>query len=217
MTVSLVADMTVINPFDFFVEKYAETFPFEYTRMTCSKSCGPFLETEYPGPLLADWLSVFRREVLTGKLAIVDMLVAANSRLQRDIGYIVRMEPGIQACDETLSLRRGSCRDSGWLLVQVLRHLGLAARFASGYLIQLTADVKPLDGPQGPVRDFTDLHASTEVYFRRWLDRTDRTSGLFAGEGHIPRACHCGDRCVQRRSRLYRSDCEVEFGFTHMT
>src|SRR5258708_3642922 len=160
VTVDLVADMTVINPFDFFVEKYAESFPFEYPD-ALRKELQPFLETEEPGPLLSGWLAAFRREVLTGKLAIVDMLVAVNSRLQGNIGYIVRMEPGIQACDETLSLRRGSCRDSAWLLVQIFRRLGLAARFASGYLIQLTADVKALDGPQGPARDFTDLPACT--------------------------------------------------------
>jgi uncharacterized protein (DUF2126 family)/transglutaminase-like putative cysteine protease len=214
VTVDLVADMTVINPFDFFVEKYAETFPFGYPDALL-KELQPFLETEDPGPLLANWLSAFRREVLTGKLAIVDMLVAANSRLQRDIGYIVRMEPGIQGCDETLSLRRGSCRDSAWLLVQIFRHLGLAARFASGYLIQLTADVKALDGPQGPARDFTDLHAWTEVYLpgAGWVG-LDPTSGLFAGEGHIPLACTAAPSSAAPVIG-YTDVCEVKFGF-HM-
>ena len=189
VTVDLVADMTVINPFDFFVEKYADAFPFAYPEALL-KELQPFLETEEPGALLSNWLAAFRREVLTGKLAIVDMLVAANSRLQGNIGYIVRMEPGIQACEETLALRRGSCRDSAWLLVQIFRHLGLAARFASGYLVQLTADVKSLDGPAGPAKDFTDLHAWTEVYIpgAGWVG-LDPTSGLFAGEGHIPLAC----------------------------
>ncbi|MEO8009168.1 MAG: transglutaminase family protein, partial [Betaproteobacteria bacterium] len=214
VTVDLVADMTVINPFDFFVEKYAESFPFAYPDPLL-KELQPFLEKEEPGPLLAGWLSAFRREVLTGKLAIVDMLVAANSRLQRDIGYIVRMEPGIQACDETLSLRRGSCRDSAWLLVQIFRHLGLAARFASGYLIQLTADVKALDGPPGPARDFTDLHAWTEVYIpgAGWVG-LDPTSGLFAGEGHIPLACTAAPSSAAPVIG-YTDVCKVTFGF-HM-
>ncbi len=214
VTVDLVADMTVINPFDFFVEKYAESFPFEYPD-ALRKELQPFLETEEPGPLLSGWLAAFRREVLTGKLAIVDMLVAVNSRLQGNIGYIVRMEPGIQACDETLSLRRGSCRDSAWLLVQIFRHLGLAARFASGYLIQLTADVKALDGPQGPVRDFTDLHAWTEVYIpgAGWVG-LDPTSGLFAGEGHIPLACTAAPSSAAPVIG-FTDKSEVRFGF-HM-
>lgn len=188
VTVDLVADMTVINPFDFFVEQYAENYPFAYSGQL-QVELSPFLEKENPGPLLAQWLAKFRCDLRSG-LAIVDMLVAANSRLQADIGYIVRMEPGIQTCEETLGSGKGSCRDSAWLLVQAFRHLGLAARFASGYLIQLAADVKALDGPGGPERDFTDLHAWTEVYIpgAGWVG-LDPTSGLFAGEGHIPLAC----------------------------
>jgi uncharacterized protein (DUF2126 family)/transglutaminase-like putative cysteine protease len=213
VTVDLVAEMTVINPFDFFVEKYAEQFPFEYPDALRTELL-PFLEKEVPGPLLAAWLDAFRHE-LRGGMAIVDMLVAANSRILREVSYIVRMEPGIQTCEQTLGLRKGSCRDSAWLLVQVFRHLGLAARFASGYLIQLAADVKALDGPSGPERDFTDLHAWTEVYIpgAGWIG-LDPTSGLFAGEGHIPLACTAQPSSAAPITG-FTDVAKVEFGF-HM-
>ncbi|MGB7389072.1 MAG: transglutaminase family protein [Pseudomonas neustonica] len=182
--VELIAPMTVINPFDFFVEEYAETFPFQYDK-DLKKELEPFLDAEQPGPLLKKWLA----GVSTKEMTISDFLVEINQRLSQDIDYLIRMEPGVQGVEETLKLKRGSCRDSAWLLVQILRNLGLAARFASGYLIQLTADVKALDGPSGTDVDFTDLHAWTEVFLpgAGWVG-LDPTSGLFAGEGHLPLA-----------------------------
>jgi uncharacterized protein (DUF2126 family)/transglutaminase-like putative cysteine protease len=186
--VDLVADMTVINPFDFFVEPYAESFPFTYAP-ALAKELIPFLETAPLGPRLGHWLKDFRASISPTEQT-VPMLVRLNQQLQREIRYLVRMEPGIQTPDETLEQACGSCRDTGWLLVQILRHLGLAARFTSGYLIQLVADIKSLDGPAGPERDFTDLHAWGEVYLpgAGWVG-FDPTSGLLAGEGHIPLAC----------------------------
>ncbi len=185
VTVDVVADMTVFNPFDFFVEEYAEHFPFTYDAQLASELI-PYLECKEQGPQLMAWIDGVDRK----QMPIVDFLVALNQRLYNDIEYTVRMEPGVQTCEQTLDRAIGSCRDSGWLLVQILRHLGLAARFASGYLIQLTADVAALDGPSGPTADFTDLHAWAEVYIpgAGWIG-LDPTSGLFAGEGHIPLAC----------------------------
>jgi transglutaminase-like putative cysteine protease len=158
--VDLIADMVVINPFDFFVEEYAKHFPFAYDRQL-RKELTPYLEITENGPHLRKWLS----GINWGKRPyVVDFLVELNSRLQKDIGYLIRMEPGVQTCEETLDRGTGSCRDSAWLLVQIMRHQGLAARFVSGYLVQLKADVKALDGPSGPEADFTDLHAWCEVY-----------------------------------------------------
>ena len=184
--VEVIADMVVINPFDFFVEEYAENYPFAY-RGELPKELIPYLEIKDEGPLLLEWLSGIDR---TTKVTINDFLVSINQKLNRDLNYSIRMEPGVQTCEETLGRSLGSCRDFAWLLVQIFRHLGLAARFVSGYLVQLTSDIKSLDGPSGPAADFTDLHAWTEVYIpgAGWIG-LDPTSGLFASEGHIPLAC----------------------------
>ncbi len=186
LQVELVADMTVINPFDFFLDPYADRYPFRYGAQL-ARDLSPYLEVRERGERLMGWLDGVD---LRTPRATVDFLVALNQRLQRDVAYSVRMEPGVQTCEQTLERAIGSCRDTGWLLVQVLRHAGLAARFVSGYLVQLTADQKSLDGPSGPEQDFTDLHAWAEVYLpgAGWVG-LDPTSGLFAGEGHIPLAC----------------------------
>lgn len=183
--VDLVAEMAVFNPFDFFLEPYAERIPFPYTEGE-QRELAPYLIKLPATPLFAKYLANISREPVPS----IDFLVELNQRLSTDIRYLIRMEPGVQTPEQSLELESGSCRDSAWLLVQLLRHLGLAARFVSGYLIQLTADVKSLDGPSGTDKDFTDLHAWCEVYLpgAGWIG-LDPTSGLFAGEGHIPLAC----------------------------
>ncbi|WP_199253371.1 transglutaminase family protein [Mycolicibacterium mengxianglii] len=190
INVGLIADLKVINPFDFFIEDWAETFPFTYPK-ALAEDLKPYLRPvdeidvgTGPGDLATEWVRNFR--IAPGGRTI-DFLVALNRAVNADVGYSVRMEPGVQTPDFTLRSGIGSCRDSAWLLVSVLRQLGLAARFVSGYLVQLASDVQALDGPSGPAADFTDLHAWTEVYIpgAGWIG-LDPTSGLFAGEGHIP-------------------------------
>ncbi len=185
ITVDVVAEMAVYNPFDFFLEPTAEKFPFEYDPLL-KQELAPYLATEPATERVSAMLAkIDRRERRS-----IDFLVDVNQLVASSIRYLIRMEAGVQSPDETLALAAGSCRDSGWLLVQLLRHCGLAARFASGYLIQLTPDVKALDGPSGTEVDFTDLHAWCEVYLpgAGWIG-LDATSGLLAGEGHIPLAC----------------------------
>jgi transglutaminase-like putative cysteine protease len=183
--VEIIADMITINPFDFFVEDGAKDYPFKYKKELLEE-LKPYLKIDEKTKILKDFVA----SIDTSKKPIIDFLVEVNQKINSHLNYTVRLEPGVQTCKTTLDKKLGSCRDFAWLFVQVLRHLGLAARFVSGYLVQLTADVKSLDGPSGPEADFTDLHAWTEVYVpgAGWIG-LDSTSGLFAGEGHIPLAC----------------------------
>jgi uncharacterized protein (DUF2126 family)/transglutaminase-like putative cysteine protease len=195
ITVGLIADLKVINPFDFFIEDWAETWPsggLAYPK-ALADDLEPYLrpvdeEGDGPGPgeLVTEWVRNF--SVPEGTRTI-DFMVALNRAINADVGYSVRMEPGVQTPDSTLRTGIGSCRDSAWLLVSILRQFRLAARFVSGYLVQLASDVDALDGPSGPAADFTDLHAWAEAYIpgAGWIG-LDPTSGLFAGEGHIPLA-----------------------------
>ncbi len=206
--VDLVAEMTAINPFDFFIEEYAEHYPFTYPEQL-AKELAPYFEIRERGPLLTKWLE----QIDPSKRSTIDFVVELNQRLQHDIGYLIRLEPGIQTCEQTLDKCSGSCRDTGWLLVQILRHLGIAARFVSGYLVQLVADVKALDGPSGPTQDFTDLHAWAEAYIpgAGWVG-LDPTSGLFAGEGHIPLAA-TPDPASAAPVTGGLEECKVEFAY----
>ena len=202
------AQMTVINPFDFFVEPYADSFPFEYTA-DLKTELAPYLATAEPGPLLAAYVAGIKPEASS----TVNFLVDLNAELQKKIRYIIRMEPGVQSPEETLGSGAGSCRDSAWLLIQIFRHLGFAARFVSGYLIQLRPDIDPVEGPREVENDFTDLHAWAEVYLpgAGWIG-FDVTSGMLTGEGHIPVAATPHYRTAAPISGAV-GFANVEFGF----
>lgn len=184
--VDLVAEIQVLNPFDFFLEPDAEETPFIYSD-SLRKELLPYLSATDGSHALANYISSLRKDGVLRKNRTVDFLVGLNQRVYQDVSYVIRMEPGVQTCTETLERRSGSCRDSAFLLVQILRHIGLASRFVSGYLIQLKPDEVAIKGPAGPQEDFTDLHAWAEVFLpgAGWVG-LDPTSGLLTGEGHIP-------------------------------
>ena len=206
--VDLIAEMTVINPFDFFLEDAAKEFPFNYDA-SLSEELAPFRKLGPLSPKFSQRLAKISRK----PRKTMDFLVDLNRELNEEVKYLIRLEPGVQTPEETLTKCSGSCRDSAWLQVQLLRHLGFAARFVSGYLIQLTADVKALDGPSGPEQDFTDLHAWTEVYLpgAGWIG-LDPTSGLLTGEGHIPLAATPEPQSAAPISGAV-DECECEFKF----
>jgi uncharacterized protein (DUF2126 family)/transglutaminase-like putative cysteine protease len=208
VTVDLLADMATINPFDFFLEADAETVPFTYDPVL-ETELAAFRRAESPGPLLNDLLSGL---VQDGQRTI-DFLVSVNQIVRDRIGYIVRLEPGVWSPEQTLGTGQGSCRDSAWVLVQALRLLGFAARFVSGYLIQLKPDITAVNGPAGATEDFTDLHAWAEVYLpgAGWIG-LDATSGLLTGEGHIPLAATPEPLSAAPISGLVEA-AQTEFGF----
>ncbi|MEL7347328.1 MAG: transglutaminase family protein, partial [Pseudomonadota bacterium] len=185
VTVDLIADMAAVNPFDFFLEEHAQSFPFAYGA-ELEHDLTPYFELQKSyGELFEAFLKTLPKK----DESTIDWLVAINQAVWKAVNYTIRMEPGVQTPEETLKLALGSCRDSAWLMVHLMRRMGVAARFVSGYLLQLTPDIKAVDGPSGPEADFTDLHAWCEVYApgAGWIG-LDPTSGLLAGEGHIPLA-----------------------------
>ncbi len=206
--VDLVAEMLAINPFDFFIASSGEFHPFEY-EPGVRADLAPYLVSNVESPLLDAWLAALPHE----RILSIDLLTDVNRRLSEQVDYVIRMEPGVQSPEQTLASGRGSCRDSGWLLVHILRRLGIAARFVSGYLIQLKPDVPSLDGPSGAEADFCDLHAWAEAYLpgAGWIG-LDATSGLLAGGGHLPIACTPEpSRAAPISGTLEK--CEVEFEF----
>ncbi len=206
ISVEIIADLKTINPFDFFIEEAASEYPFVYDT-TLQKELLPYLEINKHGDLFANWL----KSIDKTPRRTLDFLIDINKQVNQYLTYAIRLEPGVQSVDETLQKKSGSCRDFAWLLVQTLRSLGFGARFVSGYMVQLQADVKSLDGPSGPSMDFTDLHAWAEVYLpgAGWIG-LDATSGLLAGEGHIPLACTPSYESAAPITG-YTDMCETEF------
>jgi transglutaminase-like putative cysteine protease len=206
LAVDLEAEIAPVNPFDFFLEPYAESWPFAFPP-DLREDLAPFLNAEPAGPNLKELLRSLPREPQN----TIDFLVVLNRRLRHLIRYVTRLEGGVQTAEETLASGIGSCRDTAWLLVQVLRGAGLPARFVSGYLIELATDAKPRASDAVGDRDSGALHAWTEVYLpgAGWIG-LDPTSGLLCGEGHLPLAATPHYRSAAPVSGTVEP-CEVRF------
>jgi uncharacterized protein (DUF2126 family)/transglutaminase-like putative cysteine protease len=187
LTVELAVDIRPVNPFDFFLDDRCEHVPFAYPA-EMARDLSPFLALDDP-----EFASGPRFEALLASLPkggqTVGFITAVNQAVNQALRYVIREEAGLWTPEETLANGRGSCRDQAVLLIALLRRRGLAARFASGYLLQLADEGMLPDEPKGVTRDVADLHAWCEVFLPGggWIG-LDPTSGLFAGEGHIPLA-----------------------------
>lgn len=206
--VEIVADLKTINPFDFFVDDTAEEYPFDYSD-DLKKELHPYLEINDTSSLMQDFL----KTIDYSPRKTIYFLIDLNKKVYDFLQYNIRLEPGVQTPEETLECKTGSCRDYAWLLVETARHLGFGARFVSGYIVQLKSDEKSLDGPSGPQEDFTDLHAWAEIYLpgAGWIG-FDATSGLLAGEGHIPLSCTPHYESAAAVTGM-SDKCETEFEF----
>ncbi|MDX2088117.1 MAG: transglutaminase family protein [Kofleriaceae bacterium] len=184
LVVELAVDVRPINPFDFFIDERARRVPFRYPD-GLDAELAPYLETADPAYRMGRKAIELLEEVpATGDT--LDMLIKLNALVRQRVAYVIRDEAGVWTPEETLVNGRGSCRDSAVLLVALMRARGIAARFASGYLVQLTDEGMIPDEPKGVDRDVVDLHAWAEAYVpgAGWIG-FDGTSGLLCGEGHI--------------------------------
>ncbi len=184
IVVELAVDIRPVNPFDFFIDDRVKTVPFRYPEHLDAE-LAPYLETGDPayriGRKVTDFLAALPAQGDT-----MAILTGLNTAVRARIAYVIRDEPGVWTPEETLGYGRGSCRDAAVLLVAMMRARGIAARFVSGYLVQLTDEGMIPDQPKGVDRDVVDLHAWAEAFVpgAGWIG-FDGTSGLLCGEGHI--------------------------------
>ena len=209
VTAEMVVDMTPINPFDFHIATDAAYYPFEYSLET-ARAMVPFLAHDPHSAPLQNFLGNFRQQQHNAVLPTIELLIALNQHVFTHTRYNTRMLPGVQPPEQTLALGSGSCRDSAWLLVHALRHLGIAACFASSYLIQLKNSAHVA---QDNTKDNADLHAWAEAFIpgAGWIG-LDATSGLLASEGHIPLAC-APVPCNAAPINGSTEPCQVNFSF----
>ena len=109
--VELIAEMSVLNPFDFFIEESAQTYPFIYEPVL-KKELAPFMELPPPTAKVLTLVGELMAKYLRAQARTIDFLVEVNQRIQHAVKYTIRLEPGVQSPEETLVKGSGSCRDS---------------------------------------------------------------------------------------------------------
>ncbi|GAB3998059.1 hypothetical protein GCM10028807_44750 [Spirosoma daeguense] len=181
--VQITVSLQPVNPFDFLIDDYALFFPFQYTD-SLQHDLAPYRGATEQGSYLTQWIGQIKHQP---RQETVSFLINLNQQVFQAIFYQVRLEPGVQSADETLRRSIGTCRDSAWLLVQLIRKLGLAARFVSGYLVELSQSSNNTSADA--IKDLLALHAWAEVYVpgAGWIG-LDPTSGMLVNEAYIPLA-----------------------------
>ena len=107
IVVDLLADMAVINPFDFFVEPVPTTIR-SSIRASSLEELAPYLASRAGRPAGSRNTCV----AAARQQSTIDFIVALNQRLQGESAIWSAMDPGVQTTEETLTLASGSCRDS---------------------------------------------------------------------------------------------------------
>ncbi len=159
------------SPYDFIVfpESYAG-LPFQYSPML-EKRLKVALSISTIEDSLIDYGEKIMKKSDQKTIGFINLL---TKRIHEDFELITRMEGAPYEGDVTFKLKKGSCRDLSWMQIQLLRHLGIAARFVSGYCF-ISED------------SAHDLHGWVEVYIpgAGWVGY-DPSHGAMAGSSHIP-------------------------------
>lgn len=162
------------DPLDFVVEQQAVDYPFLYEEddrvLLQPYMTDPPIESY---KWLTDWIGAIWQP--GEAIQTYTLMQRICSHIYQTFAYRIREEPGVQSAEQTIALKAGSCRDFAQLFMSAARHLGLAARFVSGYL-----HAPPT------IDNFGATHAWAEIYVpgAGWVG-FDPTIGQLVGADHI--------------------------------
>ena len=176
LTVEVILELAVSDPFDFLVESFASSAPFEYPEQL-RKELTPYLAPGASGPRFAAWLAQLDRR----PRYVIEFLDTINRAVQERIAVEATVRAGAIDVEALLASSRGAPWELAWLLTLSLRGVGLAARFVSGYRI--------IAGPATAAAAAASLHAWSEVFLpgAGWVG-LDPATALFTNEHYVPLA-----------------------------